>query len=107
MTNDFHLDIIEIPKFEESLKVQNKEFYNWLYLFKYANYLKEKEMKVLEKEPAMKKVITELKFLSQDKKSREFYDDRLKTELDINTGIFYNFQKGKAEGKIEGKTEGE
>jgi predicted transposase/invertase (TIGR01784 family) len=107
LTNDFQLDIIEIPKFEDSLKIQNSEFQNWMYLFKYANQLKEKEMKTLQKQPAMKKVLTELKFLSQDKKSRDFYDDRLKAELDYNTGIVYNFQKGKEEGEEIGIKKGE
>lgn len=105
LTEDFHLDIIEIPKFRESLKFENSEFQNWLYLFKYSNQLKEKEMKTLEKKPIFKKVITELKFLSQDKKSRDFYEDRLKTELDYNSGIIYNFQKGEEIGIKKGEME--
>lgn len=107
LTNDFEREIIEIPKFEESLNLENSEFQNWLYLFKNANNLKEKEMKALEKNPNLKKAITELKFLSQDKKSRDFYDDRLKAELDYNSGIVYNFEKGKEEGEQIGIRKGE
>ena len=48
------------------------------------------------------KAIGELEFLSQDAKTRQIYEERLKADLDYNTGMADAFRKGEAKGKQEG-----
>ena len=53
------------------------------------------------------KAIGELEFLSQDAKTRQIYEERLKADLDYNTGMADAYRKGEAKGKQEGILEGE
>jgi predicted transposase/invertase (TIGR01784 family) len=55
----------------------------------------------------LSKAIGELEFLSQDAKTRQIYEERLKADLDYNTGVADAFRKGEAKGKQEGILEGE
>ena len=48
------------------------------------------------------KAIGELEFLSQDANTRQIYEERLKADLDYNTGMADAFRKGEAKGKQEG-----
>jgi hypothetical protein len=65
-------------------------------------------LETLEKNsPKIKKAIHELKILSQDKKARAKYEDRLKAEMDYNSGIHHAFTKGKSEGEQIGIQKGE
>ncbi len=50
----------------------------------------------------LSKAIGELEFLSQDAKTRQIYEERLKADLDYNTGMADAFRKGEAKGKQEG-----
>lgn len=60
-------------------------------------------MKALErKNPKVKKAISELKVLSADKKSRDLYEERLKAELDYNSGIEVAYFKGEQMGIQKG-----
>ena len=59
-------------------------------------------MKTLtKKNPKIKKAMNELKFVSHDKKSRESYEARLKTEMDYSARFKYQLEQMKVEGKIE------
>jgi predicted transposase/invertase (TIGR01784 family) len=55
----------------------------------------------------LSKAIGELEFLSQDAKTRQIYEERLKADLDYNTGMADAYRKGEAKGKQEGILEGE
>ena len=55
----------------------------------------------------LSKAIGELEFLSQDTKTREIYEERLKAELDYNSGMADAFRRGEVQGKQEGILEGE
>jgi len=57
--------------------------------------------------PMISKAIGELEFLSQDAKTRQIYEERLKADLDYNTGMADAYRKGEAKGKQEGILEGE
>jgi len=52
--------------------------------------------------PMLSKAIGELEFLSQDAKTRQIYEERLKADLDYNTGMADAYRKGEAKGKQEG-----
>ena len=43
-----------------------------------------------------------MEFLSQDAKTRQIYEERLKADLDYNTGMADAYRKGEAKGKQEG-----
>ena len=49
------------------------------------------------------KALGELEFLSQDAKTRQIYEERLKADLDYNTGIADAFRKGEQKGILEGE----
>ena len=58
-------------------------------------------MKALErKNPKVKKAISKLKVLSADKKSRDLYEERVKAELDYNSGIEVAYSKGEFKGSL-------
>jgi len=50
----------------------------------------------------LSKAIGELEFLSQDANTRQIYEERLKADLDYNTGMADAYRKGEAKGKQEG-----
>ena len=52
------------------------------------------------------KAIGELEFLSQDAKTRQIYEERLKADLDYNTGMADAYRRGQHEGILVGKQEG-
>ena len=80
----------------------------WIYFFRNAHKLKEEPLQNLSSNnPMLSKAIGELEFLSQDTKTREIYEERLKAELDYNSGIADAFRRGEVQGKQEGILEGE
>ncbi len=107
LTDDLSIRIIEIPKFNLDLNsIQNPLDY-WVYLLKEVTHLKGEQMKALEKKnPKIKKAMNKLKFVSHDKKSRELYEARLKTEMDYSTRFKYQLQRMKEEGIEEGIEKG-
>ncbi|HNO26678.1 MAG TPA: PD-(D/E)XK nuclease family transposase, partial [Leptospiraceae bacterium] len=108
LTEDLEIHIVELPKLEKLLPELQSNLEDWVFLLKEAENLKESDMKTLErKNPKVKKAISELKILSHDKKARILYEERLKADLDYNSGIQHAFSKGKEEGREEGREEGE
>ena len=49
------------------------------------------------------KAIGELEFLSQDAKTRQIYEERLKADLDYNSGMADAFRRGEQKGILEGE----
>ena len=79
----------------------------WIYFFRNAHRLKEEPLQNLSsKNPMLSKAIGELEFLSQDAKTRQIYEERLKADLDYNSGIADAFRRGQQEGILMGKQEG-
>ncbi len=56
--------------------------------------------------PGLKKAITTLEFLSQNKETRALYEMRKKALLDEQSALDYAESRGRAEGRLEGKLEG-
>jgi len=98
LTDTFNLYIIEIPKLLKDLTTLQDPLENWIYLIKEITNLKGEQMKTLQKKnPKFKKAIDELKFVSQNKKSREYYEAWIKTERDYAARTDYQLQKMKEE----------
>lgn len=107
LTDDLSIHIIEIPKFLKDLDSLLNALDFWVYLLKEVTHLKGEQMKTLQKKnPKIKKALNKLKFVSHDKKSRELYEARLKTEMDYSSRFKYQLQKMKEEGIEKGKLEG-
>ncbi len=80
----------------------------WIYFFRNAHRLKEEPLQNLTtKNPMLSKAIGELEFLSQDAKTRQIYEERLKADLDYNSGMADAFRRVQVQGKQEGILEGE
>ncbi|WP_238177844.1 Rpn family recombination-promoting nuclease/putative transposase [Paenibacillus contaminans] len=56
--------------------------------------------------PGLKKAMTTLEFLSQNKEARMLYEMRKKALLDERSALDYAETRGREEGKLEGKLEG-
>ena len=54
----------------------------------------------------LSKAIGELESLSQDTKTRQIYEERLKADLYYNTGMADAYRRGQQEGILVGKQEG-
>jgi predicted transposase/invertase (TIGR01784 family) len=55
--------------------------------------------------PGLKKAMTTLEFLSQNKEARMLYEMRKKALLDERSALDYAETRGREEGKLEGKLE--
>ncbi|GGA05172.1 hypothetical protein GCM10008018_59020 [Paenibacillus marchantiophytorum] len=55
--------------------------------------------------PGLKKAMTTLEFLSQDKEARMLYEARKKALLDEQSALDYVESRGREEGRLEGKAE--
>ena len=56
--------------------------------------------------PGLKKAMTTLEFLSQNKEARMLYEMRKKALLDEQSALNYAESRGREEGKLEGRLEG-
>ena len=107
LTEDLSIHIIEIPKLVTDLSALKNSLDDWVYLLKEAVNLKGEQMKTLQKKNSkIKKAINELKFVSHDKKSRELYEARLKTELDYKARLAFQLEQAMQEGIEKGMQEG-
>jgi len=98
LTDNLNIYIIELPKYIKTFQSSQSPLDDWVYLLKEATKLKGEQMKTLKKKnPKIKKALDELKFVSHDKKSREYYEAWLKTERDYAARTEYQLEKSKEE----------
>jgi predicted transposase/invertase (TIGR01784 family) len=103
MTNDLEIHFIEIPKLEYlKISIENK-LVEWSLFLKNPYSLKMEE--IMEKEPKIKKAMTVLEFISQDKQARMLYESRQRGLLNYTSDITSAEEKGKLEGKREARIE--
>jgi predicted transposase/invertase (TIGR01784 family) len=103
LTEHLEITIIELPKIGKKMASLQTDLERWIYFFRNAHKLKEEPLQNLSSNnPMLSKAIGELEFLSQDAKTRQIYEERLKADLDYNTGMADAFRKGEAKGKQEG-----
>ncbi|KJD45136.1 Rpn family recombination-promoting nuclease/putative transposase [Paenibacillus terrae] len=113
-SDDMELHFLELPKLDEhEIPAGSGGLVNWLLFLKGSN---PSQWEVLAmNEPGLKKAMTTLEFLSQDKEARLQYEARQKYLHDEASmiegareeGLKLGKSEGKAEGKAEGKVEGE
>ena len=107
LTDVLEMHTIELPKIGKKISSLHSDLEKWVYLFREAQNLKEESLKeLISKNPMMEKATTELEYLSQDPKTRQAYEDRLKAEWDYNTGMKSAYREGKVEGIAEGELKG-
>ena len=102
LTDVLEIHFIELVKLSEEI-VEDK-LVKWMLFLR--NLSEEKMEEIVMGEPAIKKAMTVLEFLSQDKEARMQYEMREKVLRDEVSRIEGAKEKGKIEGKLEGKMEG-
>jgi predicted transposase/invertase (TIGR01784 family) len=106
LTDVLEMHTIELPKIGKKISSLHSDLEKWVYLFREAQNLKEESLKELtSKNPMMEKATTELEYLSQDPKTRQAYEDRLKAEWDYNTGMKSAYRDGELKGKLDNSIE--
>ena len=107
LTDHLEITIIELPKISKKMASLQSDLERWIYFFRNAHKLKEEPLQNLSSNnPMLSKAIGELEFLSQDAKTRQIYEERLKADLDYNTGMADAYRRGQQEGILVGKQEG-
>lgn len=95
---------MELPKLETGAFDVGTGLVKWLLFLKGLD--KSKWEEIAMDQPKLRKAMTTLEFLSQDREARRLYEMRQKALLDERWKIEGAREEGKAEGKAEGKEEG-
>ncbi|HMV41346.1 MAG TPA: Rpn family recombination-promoting nuclease/putative transposase [Leptospiraceae bacterium] len=107
LTEDLSIRIIEIPKLIGEFAELKTPLEYWVYLLKEASSLKGETMKALQKKnPKIKKAIQELRFVSLNKKSREYYEMKEKAEKDYGSMLAFRVQEAEKEAMEKGWAQG-
>ncbi|MCB1160770.1 MAG: PD-(D/E)XK nuclease family transposase, partial [Leptospiraceae bacterium] len=82
---------------------QESNLEDWIYLIQKAEKLKEEDVKELKiKNPVIREAVEALQDISLDRKTRNYYEMRLKTERDHEATIEYAFEEGLKKGVEQG-----
>ena len=104
LTDHLEITIIELPKISKQIGLVQTDLERWIYFFRNAHKLKEEPLQNLSSNnPMISKAFGELEFLSQDAKTRQIYEERLKADLDYNSGMVDAFRRGEQKGILEGE----
>ncbi|MEK4326953.1 Rpn family recombination-promoting nuclease/putative transposase [Paenibacillus sp. FSL R7-0312] len=108
LTDDIEIHFLELPKLNQPAVPGQGGLVNWLLFLKGINHSDWEVL--LMNEPALRKAMETLEFLSQDSEARRKYEDRQKFLLDEASqrdgAQREGFAKGIAEGREVGRTEG-
>jgi predicted transposase/invertase (TIGR01784 family) len=99
LSDDLEIHFIEMPKFEKANLELDDKLNEWLLFLKDPN--NKILEKVMEKEKNIKKAITILDIISQDKQERMLYEARQKAIMDYNSNMYGAREEGRTEGKFE------
>lgn len=107
LTDDIEIHFLELPKLNQPVTPGEGGLVNWLLFLKGIDY---SDWEVLQmNEPALKKAMETLEFLSQDSEARRKYEDRQKFLMDEASqrdgALREGFAKGVAEGTAKGELE--
>lgn len=111
LADDIEIHFLELPKLKDTAVPGEGGLVNWLLFLKGKD---DSNWEVLSmNEPALKKAMDTLEFLSQDEEARMKYEARQKFLLDeasqrdgaLTEGFAKGITKGKLEGKLEAKLE--
>ncbi|AIQ31688.1 hypothetical protein P40081_28850 [Paenibacillus sp. FSL P4-0081] len=111
LTDDIEIHFLELPKLNQRAVPGQGGLVNWLLFLKGINHSDWEVL--LMNEPALRKAMETLEFLSQDSEARRKYEDRQKFLLDEASqrdgaqreGFAKGIAVGRAEGELEAKLE--
>lgn len=105
MTQDFEIDILELPKVKKygKTKTKNKDLLLWTKFFTNPDELEEREM---EENKGVKKAKKELDEISQSEEEAYLAELRLKYIRDKNAQIEFAKDEGYELGVADGKKQG-
>ena len=95
LTNDIEIHMIELQKLREIAVGQQRKLVRWMLFL--LGPAPEKMEELAMEEPAIKKALTTLEFLSQDREARELYEARQKAMNDWISSIEGAREEGRAE----------
>ncbi len=104
LTNDIEIHFMELRKLGEEHYDLSDRLTKWLLFLKGIQAHEWEELAM--ETPELKKAMTTLEFLSQDKEMRRLYEMRQKSLLDERSALGKARREGKVEGKEEGREEG-
>lgn len=103
LTDDIEIHFMELPKLEKEDFQLSDRLTRWLLFLKGIERSEWEELAM--ETPELKKAMTTLEFLSQDKEIRRLYEMRQKALLDERSALGTALREGKVEGMKEGKKE--
>ncbi|MGY0694574.1 Rpn family recombination-promoting nuclease/putative transposase [Virgibacillus sp. FSP13] len=103
LTNDIEIHFMELRKLEEDHYDLSDRLTKWLLFLK--GIQQDEWEEIAMETPELKKAMTTLEFLSQDKETRRLYEMRQKALLDERSALGKARREGKEEGKAEEKKE--
>ncbi|MNW25495.1 PD-(D/E)XK nuclease family transposase [compost metagenome] len=105
LTDDLEVHIMELSKLDSASIPMEGGLLNWLLFLKGTD---KSNWEVLQmNEPTLKKAMTTLEFLSQDREARRRYEERQKFLHDEASALEWAAEKGMAQGMAQGIAQGE
>lgn len=99
LIDDIEIHFMELPKLGLKPRKMDDRLVNWLLFINGAP--KDRWEELAMETPGLKKAMTTLEFLSQNKEARMLYDMRKKALLDEQSALDYAESRGRVEGKAE------
>jgi len=103
LSDDIEIHFMELPKLGLRTSKMDDRLVKWLMFINGAP--KDRWEELAMDTPGLKKAMTTLEFLSQNKEARMLYEMRKKALLDERSALDYAETRGREEGKLEGKLE--
>ncbi|MCD1258093.1 PD-(D/E)XK nuclease family transposase [Paenibacillus athensensis] len=103
LIDDLEIHFMELPKLERQAHEMDSRLVNWLMFIDGAPPERWEELAM--DTPGLKKAMTTLEFLSQNKEARMLYEMRKKALLDEQSALDYVESRGRAEGREEGRAQ--
>ncbi|NQX68635.1 PD-(D/E)XK nuclease family transposase [Paenibacillus alba] len=98
LIDDIEIHFMELSKLGIKVHEMDSRLVNWLMFINGANQDRWEELAM--DTPGLKKAMTTLEFLSQDKEARMLYEMRKKALLDEQSALDYVESRGREEGKV-------
>ena len=104
LTDALEIHFLELRKLRNELLKPEQRLVRWMLFL--SSRSKENMEELAKEDPAMRKALTTLEFLSQDEEARQLYEARQKALHDYASAIGEARDKGRTEGRVEGREEG-
>ena len=104
LSEDLEIHFLELPKLEQAAYGLEDRLVRWLLFIRGVG--KERWDELASNEPALRKAMTTLEFLSQDREARMLYEMRQKALRDHISAIEGAREQGRLEGRERGRLEG-